>query len=89
MDLRIKEKVMETQPVFVQFSDLVRHYKLDSRTISGTASLGVNLIRGHAETRVSGDGTGSVLVNTTVIAAFVDYDGEVISHMMFADCDVE
>lgn len=80
---------METLHVFAQFSDLVRHYKLDSWKFSGTSSLGIDIVRGHAETRVSGDGTGSVLVNITEIAAFVNVDGEVISYMMYADCDVE
>jgi exo-beta-1,3-glucanase (GH17 family) len=89
MNLRIKDKVMETMPEFMQFSDLVRHYNLDYWKTSGTSSLGIDFIRGHAEKRVSSCDSDSVLVNITEIAAFVSVDGEVISYAMFADCDTE
>ena len=89
MNLQTKDKVMETLPEFVQFSDLVRHFGLDSWKTSETSMLGIALVRGHAETRHSSKVNDSVVVNLTEIAAFVSCDGEVISYMMYADCDVE
>lgn len=90
MTLPAKDNAMETQPVFVQFSDLVRHYGLDAWEFSGTScDNDVAFVRGWGEKRVSNRGDGSVLVNFKEIAAFVNGDGEIISYATYADCDVE